>query len=41
MLVKLIYLKSLPAPHNTRENNQNILTCYIEIQIAGGFFEII
>jgi hypothetical protein len=41
MLVKLMYLKSLWAPHNTRENNQHILSSYIEIQITGRLFQIV
>ncbi len=41
MFVKMIYLKSFPVPHNSRENNQHILSSEIGIQITGHLFQII
>ncbi len=35
MLVKIMYLKILSAPHSIREKNKNGLSSYIEIQITG------
>jgi hypothetical protein len=41
MLVKMIYLKSLSVPHNIRENNTNVLSSHIEIQITDRLFQVI
>ncbi len=38
MFVKMIYLKSLLAVHNTGENNQHIVSSYMGIQITGHLF---
>jgi hypothetical protein len=37
----MIYLKSLSVPYITRENNQQVLSSEIEIQITGRLFQII
>jgi len=41
MFVNMIYLKTLPVPHNTREKNEQVLSSEIKIQIPGRLFQII